>query len=275
MSDEPLTIPSRAFLEELQNAAGEGLLRQFAFDDLTAELAWSCNPRSGLLTIAGLGEFQAEVIATWSAISQTWRWVWDNEAAEIPREYQEAAMQAFGLGVKRVVPELFREQFSTHDVDANSVALVTAVHSSGCFFRAVHDAGIAFLFVRNPSVEAVEICSNEELRSTLLRIVNDFPANHRSVAHGLLLGQGFNPRHESAAGSSFLRNAEKLTLDYDEYGRLKQMGVEGESTDRACDFQPVGLLIMLLGAKGQWVGCAIVSMFGYMKSLLTSAEALV
>lgn len=225
MPDESAKFPTPEFFAQLQIAASTGLLRQFAFDDLTSQCAWSCDPRAGVLKIQGVKDFRAEVIATWSGVSHTWRWVWDNEQAGIPPEYQEAAIQASsGLGVDLVIPELFREQFSTDDVDANAVALVTAVHSNGCFYRAVHDAGILFLFVRDPGVEAVELCSNEELRSTLLRIVNDFPANHRSVAHGFLPGQGFRVSHESATGSSFLRNADTLTLAYDEVGRLKQLG---------------------------------------------------
>jgi hypothetical protein len=223
MSDESLTIPSRVFLEELQKAAAEGLLRQFAFDDLTEELPWSCNPRSGLLTIEGLGDFQAEVIATWSAISRTWRWVWDNDAAEIPREYQKAAMQAFGLGVERVVPELFREQFSTDEVDSAALSLVTASRSNGCFYRAEHDAGIVFLFVRNPGVEVSTVSSDAELRTTLLRITNHFPHNHRAVATGFLLGQNFQLAEESTSTSRFSRDDSHVTSNYDELGRLTQL----------------------------------------------------
>ena len=223
-------IPSDVFLRELEAASASTLLRQFAFNDRTEAAAWSCDPRAGILEIVGVGRFDAELIGTWSAVSKTWRWVWDNDEAGIPRNLQEAAMQSFGMGIKSAIPELFIEQFSTDDVDATSVALVVSALNHGCFYRAVHDSGCVHLFVREPQVEPVKEVADTAVCSTVLRIVDEYPVNHRTVSGGFLLGQNFTILDESALHSQFRLEASLLNLAYDEFGRLQraEYGILGD-----------------------------------------------
>lgn len=215
--------------------------KQMHLRELTANLDWSFQMETGLLSFGNRQRWRAQILGTESMSSRTWLWAWANEASGIPPRLLMAAGVMRHWGERLSIPELTEPEVPLRAVDGYLLALVASglCHADG-YYRGEYPGGSAYLLVSDENYPRRADCSAARVLSVLPQALTSLPiGNHKTALLAYLKYCGLAGCWDGNTFTAHEQGRTALTASFDERDRLVQLWGELGRAD-AEDNPPVG-----------------------------------
>lgn len=203
-----------------------GMRKQRHFASLLGPHDWLYDKEAGTMAFPPGPTYQAQLLGTEAAASDSWLWAWANPDSKIPEDQLRAANRLRELGQEWGVeewttPQLPREQLPAHLL--GTVAL--AVLEQPAYYRAANQDTNLLCLICDPAVPPLPPLKGSEFVVTLSDAISgcNIP-NHRVAVARFLDQLGWVPAWQGDAFQVCAADGVIVLAQFDSLNRLAKLG---------------------------------------------------
>ena len=209
--------------ELLERYAALAFDKQLNLYAVIGDRSWSVDMDAGTIAFGPDIVFPLQVLGTFSHASETWRWAWANEQANLPPLLLAQALQLQAWGQQHGVDLLTVGGFDATQADLHLIgAVATGMLTASGYYLANYGAGTMLLTVSSAQIDQQAPPDLARIPHAFTQTISQFELRHRPAFIHYVTQKGWTAT-EAADTVRATDGTATLVAGFDELGRLTSL----------------------------------------------------